>query len=67
MPVNNPRETRRLTEGMVLTIEPFFSTGTDFVEEAEDGWTLCAPKGDLVAQFEHTLIVTKGYPIVVTA
>ncbi len=34
---------------------------------ADDGWTLKTPDGSLGAQFEHTLIVTRGAPIVVTA
>ncbi|HEY8538080.1 MAG TPA: hypothetical protein VIL28_04375 [Steroidobacteraceae bacterium] len=36
------------------------------VTEAGDGWTLVGAKGNLSAQYEHTLIVTKGAPIVVT-
>ena len=31
-----------------------------------DGWTLCTP-GHLSAQFEHTVVVTAGRPIVLTA
>ena len=66
VPFDNPSETRQLTEGMVFTIEPFFSTGTDWVNQLDDGWTLAVPAGELVAQFEHTIIVTEGEPIVVT-
>ncbi len=67
IPMDNPSERRRLDEGLVLTIEPFFSTGANWVEEQADGWTLCVPEGDLVAQFEHTLIVTRRGALVVTA
>ena len=67
VPFDNPREKRKLTEGMVLTIEPFFSTAARWVEEQADGWTLAVPDDSLVAQYEHTLIVTTGRPIVVTA
>jgi methionyl aminopeptidase len=59
-------DTRVLTEGMVITIEPFLSTKSSQVEEEADGWTLSAVKGNLSAQFEHTLIVTRGAPLVVT-
>lgn len=59
-------DTRVLTEGMVITIEPFLSTKSTVVEEQPDGWTLAGIKGNLSAQFEHTLIVTRGAPIVVT-
>ncbi|MDN3919993.1 type I methionyl aminopeptidase [Roseateles violae] len=57
---------RYLSEGMVITIEPFLSTKSTRVEEEADGWTLSGAKGNLSAQFEHTLIVTRGAPIVVT-
>ena len=64
--MDNPQETRTLTRGMVLTIEPFFSTGVDWVQKEEDGWTLSVPTGQLVAQFEHTIIVTDRGAMVVT-
>jgi methionyl aminopeptidase len=67
VPIHNPNERRTLAKGMVLTIEPFFSDKATWVEEQADGWTLSVPLGVLVAQFEHTLIVTEGRPIIVTA
>lgn len=62
-----PRDTRELREGMVIAIEPFLSTKSAFVEEAQDGWTLVGAEGNLSAQYEHTLIVTRGEPIILTA
>jgi methionyl aminopeptidase len=59
-------DTRTLELGQVIAIEPFLSTKSRFVAEAEDGWTLVGDPGNLSAQFEHTLIVTKGAPIVAT-
>jgi methionyl aminopeptidase len=59
-------DTRVLSDGMVITIEPFLSTKSTMVDEQADGWTLSGMKGNLSAQFEHTLIVTRGAPIVVT-
>ena len=67
VPCHNPSERRRLTPGLVLTIEPFFSSGADWVEEQPDGWTLSVPAGQLVAQYEQTLVVTDRGAIVVTA
>ncbi|WP_341704852.1 type I methionyl aminopeptidase [Ferrovibrio sp.] len=61
-----PGDRRMLTEGMVITIEPFLSTGADFAEEMDDGWTLATDEGVLTAQYEHTLVITKRGPIVVT-
>ena len=52
---------------MVIAIEPFLSTKSTVVEEAEDGWTLVGAEGNLSAQYEHTLIVTRGEPIILTA
>lgn len=66
IPSDNPDEKRTLTRGMVLTIEPFFSTGVEWVHEEDDGWTLSVPPGEMVAQFEHTLIVTDTGALVVT-
>lgn len=64
---HRPHDPRVLEEGMVIAVEPFLSTRATVVEEEDDGWTLSAPPGNLSAQYEHTLIVTRGRPIVVTA
>lgn len=57
---------RVLKEGMVITIEPFLSTRSRVVTETADGWTLVGVPGNLSAQYEHTMIITRGEPIVVT-
>lgn len=57
---------RVLKEGMVITIEPFLSTRTTMVEQASDGWTLYGPAGTRSAQYEHTMVITRGSPIIVT-
>ena len=67
VPVDNPQETRRLHEGMVFTIEPFFTTGQPWVEELADGWTLAVEDSALVAQFEHTIMVTRTGAEILTA
>jgi methionyl aminopeptidase len=56
-----------LWEGLVLAVEPFLSTSADLVVDDPDGWTLRTIDGSLVAQFEHTMVVTKGAPLVMTA
>jgi methionyl aminopeptidase len=58
---------QKLREGMVLTLEPFLTTGAIHVKTQPDGWTLRTPDGSLTAQFEHTVIITQGLPILVTA
>jgi methionyl aminopeptidase len=65
-PVYNKHDNRLLTMGLVLTIEPFLSTGADYVVEQSDGWTLGLPDSGFAAQQEHTIIITKGLPIIVT-
>jgi len=62
----DPWESQLLKEGMVLAFEPFISTNAEEVIELSDGWTFVTPDKSYVAQCEHTLIVTKGEPIIVT-
>jgi methionyl aminopeptidase len=62
----HPRDRTILREGLVITIEPFLTTGATIAVEDADGWTLRSPDGSRGAQFEHTLIITRGRPIVVT-
>jgi methionyl aminopeptidase len=56
-----------LREGLVLAIEPFLAMGATSTYTGEDDWTLLTNNGSLVAQFEHTIIVTDGHPLVLTA
>lgn len=57
---------RILKEGQVITIEPFLSSKTEYVEEGSDGWTLCGEAGNVAAQYEHSMIITKHRPIILT-
>ncbi|MES1940083.1 methionine aminopeptidase [Salinisphaera sp. T5B8] len=61
------RGDRRFFEyGQVVAIEPFLSTRSSYVSETDDGWTLVGDPASRSAQFEHTVIVTDGAPIVAT-
>lgn len=62
----NQEDQRVLQENQVITIEPFLSTGASHVFDAGDGWTLSTPKEYLSAQYEHTLVITKGAPLIMT-
>jgi methionyl aminopeptidase len=67
--VNNfydKRDKRLLQKGMVLAIEPFISEKERYVEEMSDGWTLKTPRDSAVAQFEHTILVKEGQPLILT-
>ena len=59
-------ERRRITEGLVFTLEPFLSLGADWVEELDDGWTLRPPGHEPTVQYEHTLVATRNGPVVLT-
>jgi methionyl aminopeptidase len=63
----NPGDRRVLHEGLVLAIEPFLTTGIGRVVTERDGWTIRTMDKSIAAQFEHTIVVTKGQPIVLTA
>jgi len=54
-----------LKEGMVIAFEPFISTFEEEVFQLEDGWTYATEKS-YVAQLEHTIILTKNGPIIIT-
>ena len=55
-----------LIEGMVIAIEPMFSTGSPQIKVAKDGYTYLTKDGSLSAQFEHTVAITKDGPLVLT-
>lgn len=59
-------EGEKLAEGMALAIEPIVSNGTWKIKDARDGFGYVTKDRSLVAHFEHTIIVTKGVPIIVT-
>ena len=57
----------RLTEGMVVAIEPMVNAGKAAVKVLTDGWTAVTRDGSLSAHFEHTVAVTAGEPWILTA
>jgi len=56
-----------LTEGLVLTIEPLICTGKAAAVTDSDGWTVRTKDGGLAAHHEHTLVITRGTPVLLTA
>lgn len=63
-----PGAGRLLEPGMVLTVEPFLSpTTSELVISERDGWTVETIDGSRGAHAEHTLYVTDGDPIILTA
>ena len=62
-----PGRGARLSEGMVLAVEPMVNLGRPAVRVLEDGWTAVTRDRSLSAHFEHTVAVTREGPLVLTA
>lgn len=62
-----PRLRGRLWEGLVITLEPILSCGSSRVRDSRDGWTIRTADGSLSAHHEHTIVVTRDGPVVLTA
>jgi methionyl aminopeptidase len=56
----------RLSEGMVLAIEPMVNAGGPGVRVLEDKWTAVTEDGRPSAHFEHCVAVTKDGPVILT-
>lgn len=62
----NPGRGPRLTEGMVITIEPMINVGTFRLKIDDNQWTARTLDGKLSAQYEHTIAITKDGPLIIT-
>lgn len=56
----DPKQNKRMKAGWVFTIEPMINLGDWRTEQLADGWTVVTADRSLSAQFEHTLLVTRG-------
>ena len=63
----DPQARSVLKEGLVITVEPIISGGSGRVFTDKDGWTVRTGDHALSAHFEHTLVITSGGPILLTA
>jgi methionyl aminopeptidase len=63
---HDPRFRARLTEGLVITIEPIVAAGEGRAELQPDGWTMRTADRSLSAHFEHTVVITRAAPILLT-
>lgn len=57
----------KLTEGLALAIEPMINVGGSRVRTLRDKWTVVTADGSLSAHAEHTVVVIRGAPLVLTA
>jgi len=62
----DPGQRDVLTEGLVLTIEPMVSAGSSRPVQDANGWTIRTRDGSLASHHEHTLVITRGAPMILT-
>ncbi|MCP4362911.1 MAG: type I methionyl aminopeptidase [Chloroflexi bacterium] len=64
--VRQPQRGPRLRPGMTFTIEPMINEGAHNWILLNDGWTVITADGKWSAQFEHTIVITKKGPEILT-
>lgn len=57
----------RLRAGMTIAIEPMVNLGTWKVKVLDDEWTVVTADGERSAHFEHSIAITDGEPIILSA
>ncbi|HSL71006.1 MAG TPA: type I methionyl aminopeptidase [Longimicrobiales bacterium] len=57
----------RLTRGLVIALEPIIAASPVRTRLAGDGWTVRSADRSLTAHFEHTIVITRRQPVIVTA
>jgi methionyl aminopeptidase len=63
----DPYNRKRFQKNSVVAVETFISTRATLAHQLSDGWTLATKDGSFVAQHEHTIVITDGKPIILTA
>lgn len=63
----DPYNRERFRKNSVVAVETFISTASSIANTEADGWTLTGDRGGFVAQHEHTIVITDGAPIILTA
>jgi methionyl aminopeptidase len=63
----DPEANQILTEGLVITVEPIIAAGSGRAYVAPDQWTMITADHRPSAHYEHTLVITKGAPMLLTA
>jgi methionyl aminopeptidase len=51
----------------VITIEPIIAAGSGRERLLKDGWTIGTADQSFAAHYEHTIVITRGEPILLTA
>jgi methionyl aminopeptidase len=63
----DPEASEILTEGLVITVEPIITAGSGRAFVAHDKWTMVTADHRPSAHYEHTLVITTGAPMLLTA
>ena len=61
-----PNKGLRLKEGMVITIEPMINEGSWHSKMDQNNWTARTADKGRSAQYEHTIVITKDGPLLIT-
>ena len=61
------RARTRLSRGLVIAVEPIITAGSGDIVTLPDRWTLRTADRSLSAHYEHTIVITDGKPILLTA
>ena len=56
-----------LTDGLVIAIEPMLTEKPSHAIDTSDGWTIRTNNGALAVHEEHTVVITRGVPLTLTA
>jgi len=56
----------KLIPGMTLAVEPMINEHSHEVKKLSDGWTVLTQSGGLSAHFEHTILITRNGPEILT-
>jgi len=56
-----------LRPGLVIAVEPMINLGVKEVTYEEDGWTVTTADGKPSAHYEHTLVIRKGQPDILSS
>jgi methionyl aminopeptidase len=63
---DDPFATQRLTDGLVITIEPLIAASRTRPVTSADGWTIRTQDASLAAHYEHTIILWRGGTEIIT-
>jgi methionyl aminopeptidase len=63
----DPEARQVLTEGLVIAVEPIIAAGSSRTILAQDGWTMRTADRRPAAHYEHTIVITRGAPVLLTA